>query len=131
MATNLDDLTVIRTRFFALWPSATIVLLDNDTNTAQPKTLFARLSIQPGAQRRLSIASKTYEQLGRVYLQIFVPSEQGTRVGFELAETFTNIFRDWSSADYRVRFDTPEYRTSEEEKAYFTILCSVPYTARH
>ncbi len=133
MATNTDDLTAIRTRFLATWNAATYpVVFDNEPPIDEPKgQIWARLSVQPGGERRRSIYSKTYEVLGRVYLQIFTPEGLADRDAWTLAETFAAAFRDWKSADFRVRFETPEYRTDDSEQDYFAIIVSIPYTAQH
>lgn len=126
---NLADQTTLRARFFELWPSDVPVVLDNAPNTIEPKVTWARLSIQPGASLPRSIATRTYLQLGRTYLQIFVLAELGTNPGWELAETFTTIFRDWCQGE--LRCFTPEFRVSTDEPAYFTLICSIPYESVH
>jgi hypothetical protein len=132
MATLQDDIEAINTRFYALWPSATLVIADNDRNTDTPEdAVWCRFSIVPGAERRVTIGSKTWEQLGRVYLQIFVPDERGTSEAYALANTFTTIFREWASPDYRIRFSTPEFRPSNEDGEPFTLVVSIPFTAKH
>lgn len=135
MATNLDDLTAIRAHFMTQWaadnPSVAFVL-DNEPAIDEPiKQTWARMSVAPGAERRRSIYSKTYEQLGRVYLQVFVPVGLADGNGWTIAESFAAAFRDWKSSDYRIRFDTPEFRTSDIDKVYYAIIVSVPYTAQH
>lgn len=131
MATNQDDIIAINSRFYALWPEGVPVVMDNDANSFEPTQTWARLSIQPGFSVRASIAARTYRQLGRVYLQIFVPAQHGTSPGWDLAETFSTIFRDWRSSDQRILFNTPEFRISNAEPEYFTVICSIPYEATH
>lgn len=144
MATNLDDLEIIRTRFLTQWNAAVPVVLDNEPAIDEPNgKVWARFSVLPGAERRASIARNTYEQLGRVYLQVFIPDGEADKDGWALAEAFAATFRDWKSPDWRIRFDTPEYRTSKEagDKDFklsakgsappFMILVTIPYTAQH
>ena len=131
MTNNLDDIAAINTRFYSLWDSSVPVVMDNDFNTPEHTVPWCRLSIQAGFSERASIASRTYRQFGRVYLQIFVPAQRGTAEGWALAEAFSTIFRDWLSADQRIRFATPEFRVSTAEPEYFTVICSIPYIAQH
>lgn len=129
MATNLDDITDIRAHYLDTMTLTTV--FDNDPDTDQPTGMWARLSVIPGAEFRQSIASRTYEQLGRAYLQVFVPEGTSDNAGWQQANLFVAAFRDWSSPDYRVRFATPEYRTSDAEDGHFMILVTIPYTAQH
>lgn len=135
MPTNFDDLIVIRARFADTWeplnPNVPYVF-DDDTPQDQSQGVWARMSINPGAERRRSIARRTYEQLGRVYLQVFAPKDTVSAELWPVAETFAATFRDWQSDDDRIRFDTPEYRlTSANGDEPAMLLVSIPYTAQH
>lgn len=132
MATLKQDFTAIRTRFFQLWPSNVPTILDNDPDTPEPNTIWARLSIEPGSRANPSLGSRRYRQLGRIYLQIFVPAQTGMNAGWDLAEVFTTAFSDWRSPDYRIMSFAPDIEVFEDENdAYFTIKCSSRYWAEH
>jgi hypothetical protein len=133
VASNIDDLTAIRTRFLETWDSEGYpAVFDNEPPIDEPHgKVWARLSVQPGTTRRLSINARTYEVLRRIYLQIFTPEGLADNDAWTLAETFTAAFRDWKSADLRLRCSVPEYRTDDSEADYFAIIISVPYTAQH
>lgn len=129
--TNLTDFEELRTRFHELWPQDVIYTYDNDPNIAEPTSTWARLSLQPGAQLHRSAFSRSYLQLGRVFLQIFVPAQLGTTPGLELAQVFIDTFRDWHNEFASLRCGVPEFRVSDVEKEYFTVICSVPYESDH
>lgn len=131
MASNLDDLTTIRARFLDHWDASIPVVFDNEKPITEPVTTWARLSVVPGKERRRSIAMRTYEQLGRIYLQLFVPDGEEDGDGWQLAESFAATFRDWLSDDYRIRCDVPEFRTENTDGEPYMILVSIPYTAQH
>lgn len=135
MANNLDDLIVIRTHFAETWEPLNLsvpYVFDDGELLDQPQGVWARMSINPGAQRRRSIARRTYEQLGRVYLQVFAPTGTVSAELWPVAESFAETFRDWLSDDGRVKFDTPEYRlTPANDKEPTMLLVSIPYTAQH
>lgn len=133
MATNTDDIDAIRTHFLSIWDEAAYpVVLDNEPPIDEPHgQIWARLSVNPGAERRRSIYSQTYEVLGRIYLQIFCPKGSADADGWALANTFSAAFRDWRSDDYRIRFDTPQFSTDDSEDDYYAIIVSLPYTAHH
>lgn len=137
MATYNDDLSAIRTRFRTQWKTANPTVpfvYDNEPPVDEPTGIWVRLSVNPGAERRRSIASKKYEQIGRVFLQIMIPRTAdfaGDEDAWKLADSFASIFRDWRSADYRILFDVPETRSIDTDEAYYIILVSVPYTAQH
>lgn len=131
MATLNDDIATINTRFFDIWPISVHVVQDNDTNEPEPSATWCRLSIQPGARLRQTLGERRYLQLGRVYLQIFVPAQMGWDQGWALADTFNEIFNEYRSPDYRINFGAPEFRVSDAEKEYFTVICSAPYTSEH
>jgi hypothetical protein len=132
VATNLDDIDIIRTHFLNEWDNAVPVVFDNDPASPKPEgIIWARLSVRPTAETRKSIASRTYEQKGWVYLQVMVPDGLSDHDGYALTETFKDTFRDWSSPDFRIRFATPDYSTSHFEGEQFTIKVSIPYRAQH
>jgi len=134
VANNLDDFLIIRTRFVDRWNLAYPQIsfyFDNET-PVEPTTSWVRLSIQPGFERRRSIARKTYEQLGRVYLQVFGPPDAVDMDLWPLAHVFADAFRDWQSSDGRIRFDTPTFQfTGAQDDDPAMLLINIPYTAQH
>jgi hypothetical protein len=129
--TNLDDIIAIRDRFLATWDDAVPFVFENDSPTKEPNQIWARFNIAPGDERRLTIGSTNYEVKGRVYLQIMVPAGMKLAPARTIEARFVNAFREWSSADYRIRFDTPEYSVDDSEDNYFILRTSILYRARH
>lgn len=135
MATNFDDLGVIRTRFLDAWETldpAIPYVFDLTRPPVEPEGIWARVSVMPGSERRRSIARRTYEQLGRVYLQVFAPVGVFDDELWAVAEHFATTFRDWLSDDGRIRFDTPEFRLTPATGGNdHMLVVSIPYTAQH
>lgn len=137
MATYLDDLTAIRARFRTQWTAtypAVPFVYDNEPALDEPEGIWVRFSVLPGAERRRSIAAQRYEQLGRVYLQIFMPrgdADIAPNDGWKMADSFAASFRDWRSTEWRIAFDVPTISQSDNDDDYYMIIVSVPYTAQH
>jgi hypothetical protein len=129
---NLTDIAAIRARFLSQWDQSITVLFENEAAIETPTTLWGIMSVNPGFERRASIgATRRYEQLGRIYLKLTDEERLNDERIRGAAEAFANIFRDWNSPDYKVRCDTPEYRSGTDEKGNFYIIVSIPYTAQH
>lgn len=99
MSLNLDT-AALRERFVEEWDAdRTVTTYANgdpvDPDEAEP---FVRFAISPG-NRALTYGGEIYSQLGRVWLQIFVPKGEGDALAYELADDFTSIFRGWRSDD--------------------------------
>ena len=97
------DLNAIRERFIDQWDDEVLTLFENgdsvDPNEAEP---YVRFSINPG-NRALIGGGQFYSQLGRVWLQIFIPPGEGQIMGMEIADRFCTMFRNWKSDDGCVR----------------------------
>lgn len=135
MTSNLDDLTAIRLRFQEIWGAAypdVPYVFDNEPPVEEPDGPWVRLSVQPGVQRRRpGVAITTYEQLGRAYLQVFIPDNEGDHDGWAMAEAVGDGFRDWRSEDWTLWVQAPTYSTAQQEGEPFMILVSVPYRSEH
>lgn len=134
MATNLDDLLAIRTRFVETWTAAhpTVpFIFDNEPATDQPEGIWARLSIAPGHSKTRPLNPPRYVQYGRVYLQVFVPEGEADAEGYRIAETFAQAFRNWRNTSPRIYCEQPEFRPSQSDGESFMILVTVPYSSEH
>jgi hypothetical protein len=129
--TNLDDIVAIRDRFLGTWDDAIPYVFENDAPTVEPNGIWARFSVSPGDERRLTIIPPTWEVKGRVNLQIMIPAGMKLAPAREIEANFVNAFREWSSDDYRIRFDTPEFSYDESEDNYAILRTSILYRARH
>jgi len=129
VATYSDDIAAIRNRFIAQWGTTVPFVFDNEPPIDEPSTIWVRLSVKPFGEERPS--SLTVLGYGRVYIQVFVPEGLSDGDGWAAANQFNAIFREWHSADYRIRFNMPDFNTSDAESGYFMILGSIPFTATH
>lgn len=124
------DFEAIRERFVTEWNDAVPTYFANeeaeDPDESQP---YVRFSINPGNEARyLGGEPPTYSQLGRIWLQIFMPKNYGTVDGYDLADTFKAIFRKWKSDDGCVRTsvaDTQSFPVGEN--GMFMITVSIAY----
>jgi hypothetical protein len=136
VSSNLDDLTVIRSRFQSIWSAAypdVPYVFDNEPPVDEPGGPWVRLSVQPGVQRRRGRNSQgiTYDQLGRVYLQVFVPDDEGDHDGWTMAEFVGHGLCDWRSHDWSLWIQSPTYSTSSQDGEPFMILVDLPYRSEH
>jgi hypothetical protein len=128
---NLDDILAINARFRQTWDQSIPYMLDNEPTIEEPGVLYAHLQVDPGNRDRLSISKRSYKQIGRIILDVYVPAGDAVEDGWALIEQFSAAFTDWHTDDYRLRCDPPEYRTDDVEDDWFIITASVPYTAEH
>lgn len=141
MRTNTQDAIAIREYFYSFWPADIRVVEDNADPVQEfdeenlPDAVWCRLTIRPGAARAKTLgprSSKKYEQLGRIYLQVFTPLGAGMRAGQEVADLFAQNMRDWRSPDGAIAIDAPEFSTMPDETTEsIMIIVSMPYTAEH
>lgn len=98
------DLDAIRERFVDQWDdqAVTTVFANGDLVDPDETEPFVRFSINPGS-RAIVTGENGYSQIGRVWLQIFVPPSEGTMMGYDLADQFTAIYRNWISPDQCVQ----------------------------
>lgn len=128
--TNLDIIEAIRTRFLVQWNDATEVVLDNEAAIEVLDAPWAKLSIAPVQDRRVSIgAAPIYERYGSIYITIFVPQQEGDETLLTLTDSAIDIFRDWVSADHRIRTEAANYNRSNVDK-WHCMVVKIDYSAR-
>lgn len=124
------DLQTLHDRFNDQWDAVTTATLFMnapavDVVETEP---FVRFSVTPG-DNFISYGGSdggVYTQLGRAWLQIFVPVNDGDATAFELADAFTAIFRNWKSADGCLRCLDHEINTTPDvESTYLQINVSI------
>ncbi|MFZ4165310.1 hypothetical protein [Brevundimonas sp. NPDC058933] len=123
------DLDAIRTHFVDSWDFDTIqtVMANGEALDLKEDEPAVRFSINPGT-RRLIGGDRLYQQLGRVWLQIFVPKQQGAMMGFDLADKFTGLYRHWQSEDGCVRIEGEHVeQIPNGENGYFQVNVSVEW----
>ena len=127
------DLAAIRNRFLDQWDrDAVLTVFENAGDQFGPadpdeKEPFVRFSINPGSQA-FAMGTGIYSQIGRVWLQVFIPANDGIAAGYALADQFTAIFRDWRSDDGCVRTsDAMVTQIPGGEDGYYQINISVKW----
>ena len=126
-----DDIEAIRAHFLSGWNSAIPVVLDNEPYTPAPVSVWARFDVEPGHVDRMSIAQRSYRQKGRARLRVFTPVDQGDATARSLTDAFADHFNDWTSSDFRIRFDPVESYPNTYGDQYFVIEVSALYRAQH
>lgn len=117
------DIIALSDRFLDQWGDLTPVSMEGLPALPDQDDAWVRFTIRPGKQRYFGGNGNHYEQLGRVYLQIFVPTGQGDGLAYELAERFIEIFRD-----YRVEnliCETPDLDVVGEDGPWLQVNVSV------
>lgn len=132
MATNLDDITAIRTRFLSAWGSTTPIVIANDPSPVQPDVAYIVFHVMPNVEERLATgAAADFEVQGIIWADIYSPSGEGDGAAWNLAEKFATAFRDWRSTDGRINCGNPSYRQGEDEDKFMRLIVNVPYRAWH
>lgn len=123
------DLDAIRNRFVDEWDFEAVqtAMANGDALNFEEGEPGVRFSINPGV-RRLIGGERLYSQLGRIWLQIFVPKGAGAMMGFDLADRFTAIFRQWASDDGCVRIMGEHIdQIPNGENGYYQINVSIEW----
>lgn len=123
------DTAALRARFLDEWDDEAITTVfangeDVDVDETQP---FVRFSISPGSKAHI-MGADIYSQLGRVWLQIFMPAHSGTATAYEIADRFTAIFRRWRSDDGFLRCGDEDITTIPSgENGVFQVNVSIRF----
>lgn len=119
----------IRTRFNSIWANRTPVDFPNKKFTQpSPPAPWCRFRVTNGDSVRTTIGASTnnYRHLGIIYVQVFIPDDSDVNVGYALAETAADTFRDWGGATVQCR--TPNIKEiGSDGSGYFQINVSIPF----
>lgn len=104
---NIDRKT-LTARFKAAWNPTVPALYDNQPNVTMPTTAYVHFSVRQGDSQHYAgdrfTGSKL--QLGRVWIQVFVPAQTSTGLADSLLDAFCAIFENWNSDDYAIEVAT-------------------------
>lgn len=124
------DILALQNRFVDLWDNGVPVFYDLQTNEARPvDALWCRFSVIPGGSKHyLGDREHGYKlQLGRVWLQVFIPEQSGTADAFNLIEKFTTIFRNWRTDEILCETEQLNGATRDEETGMAMMTVSIPW----
>lgn len=104
------DVQALRQHFIANWPNDVPVFYALQPIDDQPVGIYTRFTVNPGASQHYvgSAANGAKLQLGRVWLQIFAPLQDGDTEVLRLIDLFAGIYRNWSSYDDAIRCQTED-----------------------
>ncbi|MDH7971041.1 phage tail terminator-like protein [Sphingomonas sp. AR_OL41] len=126
-----QDIQTLRQRFADQWSGSIPVFYDLAPVAERPTNApYVHFSVRPGASQHYtgSGTNGTLKQLGRVWLQIFIPAQGGDAVAIALSDQFATVFRNWTSADGVVHCYTPDHQGPILDKSgmmMFTV--SIPW----
>lgn len=125
--------TLLTTIMFDGWTDGSIpIVYDNQPLLdLSDNTVWGRFTVRFGNQRQTAMGqSKMTEQLGRVYLQIFVKKGEGSGQALDAANVFTELFRYYRSTEtgYSLAMTAPDIDTFDNED-WYQMNVSIPFTA--
>lgn len=125
------DFAALRERFLEEWDDPVHTIFANEEAEDPDETVpYVRFSINPGNRAAiLGGDQRIVSQLGRVWLQIFLPKNFGTVDAYDLADRFIAIFQKWRSDDGCVRTNG-EADTQQQpagENGTYQVNVSIPW----
>lgn len=124
------DFEALRARFATEWDDPVPTYFANeeagDPDESEP---YVRFSVIPGNAAPYMISGVT-SQLGRVWLQIFMPKNRGTVEAYDLADRFVGIFKGWRSDDGCLRiYESDTSPQPSGENGMYQVNVSIRYEA--
>ena len=130
----LDDTQALTQHFVSNWAtvSTTVpVFYDNQPNAIPPaKAAWVRFSVRLGGSihHAGSADDGVKKQLGRVWLQIFVPSQTGMGKAYTLAEGFALMFRNQRLDSHQIHLSTEDVSDPRDAgDSMMMMTVSVPF----
>lgn len=124
------DFAALRERFVTEWDDEIATFFANeeaeDPDESEP---YVRFSVNPGNRAPyLSGDDPVFSQLGRIWLQIFMPKNRGTVEAYDLADQFIAIFNGWKSADGAIRiYQSDTMQQPSGENGTYQVNVSIAY----
>lgn len=123
-----NDISLIRARFLAEFPSDIQRVMDNQPNEAiDEKQPYVRFGVNPNDTERTTYGTDgNLARFGLVWLQVFVPLQKGTKGAYQIVDSFADVFRNWRSTDADLWCNTERVKQVPNSEA-FQLLVSIPY----
>lgn len=128
-ATAVDEILALlktawdTTNYTMLWPNV-------EGHKPTTKTPWARVEVNHVAGEQKAIGSTTYENIGFLIVQIFLPLGVGTNEGLTLSRTVMNAYRNVSTAS-QVWFRNPRFQDigeTDDGWYQFNVIVDFTYT---
>lgn len=126
------DILALQNRFVDEWDDSIPVFYDLQPLEERPvDALWCRFSVIPGASNHHLGGRETgfKRQLGRVWLQVFVPAQSGTAEALTVIETFASIFRNWRTDEIQCETEQMGGATKDEETGMMMFTVSIPWVS--
>ncbi len=123
-----QDFKDISDRFRTSWTETGPITYDNSPSIDRPeKTISYHFAVRVGDEVRDTFGktNAVYQRQGMVYLEINVPAGQGTLVGYEKADIFSAIFRNYRTV--AIKCEEPIVDSADFDKGLWIIRVNVPY----
>lgn len=124
------DFAALRERFVTEWDDEIATFFANeeaeDPDESEP---YVRFSVNPGNRAPYLGGSDPMDsQLGRIWLQIFMPKNRGTVEAYDLADRFIAIFKGWRSDDDAIRiYQSDTMQQPSGENGTYQVNVSIAY----
>lgn len=121
----------LRQRFVSQWGSDIPVTYDLQPDAPRATGAYCHFRVTRGTTDHNAGSIDTGEatQFGRVWLQVFVPMDQGDALAQSLLDRFGNIFGNWRNSDPEIYCHLPDVGPEGQVDGRFMMSVSVPYDA--
>lgn len=129
MTTLNQARTAIYEEFQAAWGATTPFTFDNEKYTP-PDTEWARLTVRHTASTQDTLGAqgnRRFERIGSVFIQIFVPTNQGTTRADELATIARETFEGKSLTGTTIRFLDVIVRETGVDGQYYVVVVEATF----
>ena len=127
--TVLTDLAAIRARFLSGFDIVNIqTVYDNaPAQTINDREPWVRFGINPNDTVRETFGtSGIHSYHGFIWLQVFVPNDEGVKEAYTIASAFADVFRNWRGSSNNLKCGTESIRQVPNDE-YYQLLVQVPY----
>lgn len=128
---TVSDLQAIRARFNEAWDSTIQTVFDNAPEEQIDFTRpFVRFGVNPNQTERETFGTEgVHSRNGIIWLQILVPKAEGAKMAYDLADSFTGVFRNWRAAGMDLACGVEDMRQVPNNE-HFQVNVMVPYQSR-
>jgi hypothetical protein len=127
MVTLVDARETIYQRFATAWGATSAFTFDNEAFTPPVGLPWVRVSVRHLGSTLESIGGtgvggmNSFMRVGRCFIQVFVPVDQGTRQADTLAQAARAIFEGVTLSNNTIRFNNVVLREIGPDEAWYQI----------
>ena len=127
MVSLVDARETIYQRFVTQWGATSAYTFDNEAYDPPVNTPWVRVAVRHLISRLNAIGGtgqggfNLYQREGECVIQVFIPSNQGTRTADTLAQAARAIFEGVTLASNAIRFNNVEIREIGESDNWYQV----------